>query len=112
MLSFYTNKEFYYRISFNFNIIDYIITRKRLNAIKIKDIIDYMQYVFIYIHEKLKRSQLIIIEQINYYKKDITFKKNDLVFFYSKNIIINKLFKKLNDKMFDSFRIIFIINFF
>ena len=51
-----------------------------------------------------------MIEQINYYKKDITFKENNLVFFNSKNIIINKLFKKSNDKMFDSFKIIFIIN--
>ena len=51
-----------------------------------------------------------MIEQINYYKKDITFKKNDLVFFNNKNIVINKSFKKLNDKMFDLFKIIFIIN--
>ena len=40
----------------------------------------------------------------------MTFKKNDFVFFNSKNIVINKLFKKLNNKMFDLFKIIFIIN--
>ena len=39
------------------------------------------------------------------------FKKSDLVFFNSKNIIINKLYKKLNDKMFDLFLIKFIIDF-
>ena len=53
-----------------------------------------------------------MIEQVNRYKKDITFKKGDLVFFNNKNIVINKLFKKLNDKMFDLFKIIFIIDFF
>ena len=53
-----------------------------------------------------------MIEQINYYKKNITFKKDDLVFFNIKNIIIDKLFKKLNDKMFGSFKIIFVIDFF
>ena len=42
----------------------------------------------------------------------MTFKKSDLVFFNSKNIIISKSSKKLNDKMFDSFKIIFIIDFF
>ena len=42
----------------------------------------------------------------------MTFKKNDLIFFNNKNIVINKLFKKLNDKMFDSFKVIFIIDFF
>ena len=42
----------------------------------------------------------------------MTFKENDFVFFNNKNIVINKLFKKLNDKMFDLFKIIFIIDFF
>ena len=51
-----------------------------------------------------------MIEQINRYRKDITFKKNDLVFLNIKNIIIDKLYKKLNDKMLDSFKIISIID--
>ena len=51
-----------------------------------------------------------MIKQVNRYKKNVTFKKGDLVFFNSKNIIINKSFKKLNDKMFDLFKIIFIID--
>ena len=42
----------------------------------------------------------------------MTFKENDFVFFNNKNIVINKLFKKLNDKMFDLFKVIFIIDFF
>ena len=46
LLFFYANKEFHYRISFNFDIIDYVIIRKRLDVIKIKDIIDHMQDVF------------------------------------------------------------------
>ena len=44
------------------DIIDYVIIRKRLNVIKTQDIIDRMQDVFDYIREKLKKSQLIIIE--------------------------------------------------
>ena len=40
----------------------------------------------------------------------MTFKKGDLVFFNNKNIVIDKSFKKLNDKMFDLFKIIFIID--
>ena len=40
----------------------------------------------------------------------MTFKKENLVFLNIKNIIIDKLFKKLNDKMFDSFKIIFVID--
>ena len=97
-------------MSFNFNIINYVITRKRLNVIKTKDIIDRMQDVFVYIREKINKTQLAIIEQINYYKKNVTFKKDDLVFLSIKNIIIDKSFKKLNDKMFGSFKIIFVID--
>ena len=40
MLFFYINKDFHSRISFNFNIIDYVIIRKRLNVIKTQNIID------------------------------------------------------------------------
>ena len=42
----------------------------------------------------------------------MTFKKGDLVFLNIKNIIIDKSFKKLNDKMFGLFKIIFVIDFF
>ena len=42
VLFFYANKVFHSRISFNFNIINYVITRKRLNVIKIKNIIDHI----------------------------------------------------------------------
>ena len=97
-------------MSFSFDIIDYVITRKRLNVTKTKDIIDRMQNVFIYIREKMNKAQLIIIEQINRYKKDMTFKKGDLVFLNIKNIIIDKSFKKLNDKMFGLFKVIFVID--
>ena len=112
ILFFYANKEFHSRISFNSNIIDYVITRKRFDVIKTKNIIDRMQDVFVYIRKKINKTQLIMIEQINRYKKNMTFKKKNLVFFSIKNIIIDKSFKKLNDKMFDSFKIVFVIDFF
>ena len=62
MSLFYVNKGFHSRMSFNFDIIDYVITRKRLDVIKTQNIIDRMQDVLDYIREKLKKSQLIIIE--------------------------------------------------
>ena len=40
MLLFYTNKEFHFRINFEFDIIDYVITRKRLDVVKTQNIID------------------------------------------------------------------------
>ena len=38
------------------------------------------------------------------------FKKNDLVFLNNKNIIINKSYKKLNNKIFNSFLIKIVID--
>ena len=40
------------------------------------------------------------------------FKKDDFVFFNNKNIIIDKLCKKLNNKIFNSFLIKIVIDFF
>ena len=62
VLFFYINKGFHSRISFNRDIIDYVIIRKRLNVVKTQDIIDRIQDVFGYIREKLNKAQLIIIE--------------------------------------------------
>ena len=42
MLFFYINKDFYFYISFNINIINYIIIRKLFNIIKMKNIINYI----------------------------------------------------------------------
>ena len=53
--SFYINKGFYFCISFNFDIINYIITRKRFNIIKTKNIINYIQNIFICIRDNLNK---------------------------------------------------------
>ena len=62
VLFFYANKGFYSRMSFNFDIVDYVIIRKRLDVAKTKNIIDRIQDVFIYIREKMNKAQLIMIE--------------------------------------------------
>ena len=49
-------------MSFNFDIVDYVIIRKRLDVAKTKNIIDRIQDVFIYIREKMNKAQLIMIE--------------------------------------------------
>ena len=53
---FYVNKEFHPYMSFILDIINYVITRKRLNAIKTKNIIDHMQDVLVYIRENLNKT--------------------------------------------------------
>ncbi len=48
MTSFYFNKDFYLRISFNLNTINYEITRVRIKAKKIVDIIVKMKELLIF----------------------------------------------------------------
>ena len=48
MTSFYFNKSFYLRMSFNLNIINYKIIRKRFKARKINDIIIKMKKLLIF----------------------------------------------------------------
>ncbi len=50
MISFYFNKSFYLRISFDLNTTDYEITRARIKARKIDDIIVKMKELLIFNH--------------------------------------------------------------
>ena len=100
---FYANKGFHPRMSFSPDTTDYATTRKRLDAAKAEDITDHMQDVLAYIRENLDRAQLVMVEQVNRHRQDVTFKEGDLVFLSSKNIIIDRPCKKLDDKMFGPF---------
>ena len=42
MSLFYINKDFHFRISFNFDIINYVIIWKRFDVAKVENIIDYI----------------------------------------------------------------------
>ena len=53
---FYANKEFHFRINFNFDMTNYIIIRKRFDIIKIKNIIVHIQNVLVYIRENLNKT--------------------------------------------------------
>ncbi len=56
MTFFFMNKNFYSRISFNFNIIKYKSTRERLQSARIKNIFDHMNKTLIFAHEALIKS--------------------------------------------------------
>lgn len=56
-------------------------------------------------------QEIIIIKEKLYYL-NITFKKENLIFFNNKNIKFIKLFKKLDNKKYESFKINKIIEFF
>ena len=79
MISFYFNKEFHSRMSFNSDTTDYKITCKCLEARKVDDIIIWMKELLIFDHQQLKKMKQIIEVQINKHKWDIIYEVNDWV---------------------------------
>ena len=107
---FFANKEFHLRISFSLDITNYNTTRKRLDAITAENITDRIKEILAYIRQNMNNAQQAIIEQINKYRQNVIFKIDDSLFLSSKNIIIKRSYKKLNNKKFDLFKIIALIN--
>ena len=64
-----------------------------------------MQKVLKYIRDNINRAQKAMIAQVNQYRLNVKFKKEDLIFLNSKNIISTRPFKKLDNKKYDSFKI-------
>ncbi len=58
------------------------------------------------IKQALAKVRIIIKKQINKHWKKIIYKINDMMFLDSRNIMIVKSSKKLNDKMLESFKIL------
>ncbi len=60
MISFYFNKRFYSRMSFNSDTTDYKMTHERLEVRKIDDIIIQMKELLNFNHQQLKKTKKII----------------------------------------------------
>jgi len=57
----------------------------------------------IFAHEALIKTQEQMINQVNKHRKKINYKIESKMFLNERNIVTAKSFKKLNDKMLDSF---------
>ncbi len=103
---FFMNKNFHSRMSFDFDIIEYEIIRERLQIAWVKDIFDHMNKTLIFAREALIKTQEQMMNQTNKHKKKINYKIKSKMFLNKRNIITARSFKKLNDKMLNSFQII------
>jgi len=77
MISFYFNKEFHPRMSFNSDTTDYETTRERLDARKADDIVIQMKELLSFDRQQLKKTKLIIEVQINKHRRDVIYEVND-----------------------------------
>ncbi len=103
LIFFFMNKNFHSRISFDSDIIEYESTRERLQIDWIKNISEQMNKTLIFAHEALIKTREQMMNQTNKHRKKINYKIESKMFLNERNIVTARSFKKLNDKMLDSF---------
>ncbi len=106
LIFFFMNKNFHSCMSFDSDIIEYESIRERLQIAHVKDIFNYMNKTLIFACEVLIKTRKQMMNQANKHRKKINYKIESKMFLNERNIVTARLFKKLNDKMLDSFQII------
>ncbi len=108
---FFMNKNFHSHMSFDSDIIKYENIRERLQINWIKNISKQMNKTLIFAHEVLIKIQKQMMNQVNKHKKKINYKIESKMFLNERNIITARSFKKLENKMLNSFINLDLINF-
>ncbi len=101
--SFFLNKDFHSHISFKLNVIEYESFQERLQMTKVKNISEHMNKTLKFACESLVKTWKQMMKQVNKHKKEVNYKIKSKMFLNERNIITTRSFKKLNDKMLDSF---------
>ncbi len=112
LILFFMNKNFHSCMSFDSDIIEYESTCERLQIDRVKNIFKQMNKTLIFAHEALIKTQEQMMNQANKYRKKVNYKIKSKMFLNERNIVTARLFKKLDDKMLDSFKITDSVDFF
>ncbi len=102
-ISFFLNKDFHSHMSFELNVIEYESSHERLQTIKAENISEHMNKTLKFARESLVKTQKQMMKQVNKHRKEVDYKIESKMFLNERNIITARFFKKLNDKMLDSF---------
>ncbi len=102
-ISFFLNKDFHSRMSFEFNVIEYESSCERLQTTKVENIFEHMNKTLKFACESLVKTWKQMMKQINKHRKEVDYKIESKMFLNERNIITARSFKKLDDKMLDSF---------
>jgi len=97
-------------MSFDSDIIEYESTRERLQINQIKNISEKINKTLIFAREALIKTRKQMMNQANKHRKKINYEIESKMFLNERKIITARLFKKLNDKMLDSFQIIDLVD--
>jgi len=110
LIFFFMNKNFHSHMSFNSDIIEYESIRERLQIDQVKNISEKMNKTLIFACEALIKTWEQMMNQANKHRKKIIYEIESKMFLNEQNIITARLFKKLNDKMLNSFQIIDLVD--
>ncbi len=103
LISFFLNKDFHSYISFELNVIEYESFCKRLQMTKAENISEHMNKTLKFARKSLVKTWKQMMKQVNKHRKEVDYKIESKMFLNERNIITARSFKKLNDKMLDSF---------
>ncbi len=103
LILFFMNKSFHSHMSFDSDIIKYRSTRERLQINRVKNISEQMNKTLIFAREALIKTWKQMMNQANKHRKKINYKIESKMFLNERNIVTARSFKKLDDKMLDSF---------
>ncbi len=104
--AFFLNKNFHSHMSFNLNSTEYEIIWAKIKASKAKNIFEHMKWSLALIKQALAKVKVTMKKQINKHWKEMIYKINDMMFLNSRNIMISRSLKKLDDKMLKFFKIL------
>ncbi len=100
---FFSNKDFHSCISFELNTIEYESFHECLQATKVENISEHMNKTLKFARKSLVKTWEQMMKQVNKHKKEVDYEIKSKMFLNERNIITARSFKKLNDKMLDSF---------
>ncbi len=104
--AFFLNKSFHSYMSFDLNLTEYEITWAKIQAGKAENIFKHMKWSLVLIKQTLAKVRVTMKKQIDKHWKKMIYKIDDMIFLNSRNIMIARSSKKLNDKMLESFKIL------
>ena len=110
IFSFLITKDFNFRINFDIVDLSIITTRERVLKRKTVNIFDEMKNIKKFIIKNIQKIQKQQIKHANRHRKNVKYKIKNLVWVSTKNIVINRLFKKFDHKIIESYFIIKIVD--
>ena len=112
MISFYFNKDFSSHMSFNFDITKAVTVQKKLQIHSVTEIAKIMNKILSVTHDNLTKAQNDIIKQANCWYHMKNFIIENEVMINTQNLVSNQSTRTLNNKRYESFRILQQFHFF